>query len=46
MSQMEEKKRMGKNGYLALGIVSAIVALFLVPPCFRRCFDIFRHSAL
>jgi len=34
MSQMEEKKRMGKNGYLALGIVSAIVALFLDPPVF------------
>ncbi|RSN72537.1 MAG: hypothetical protein DSO07_08235 [Thermoproteota archaeon] len=29
-----EKKRMSKNGYLALGIVSAIVALLILPPVF------------
>jgi hypothetical protein len=29
-----EKKRMGKRGYLALGIVSAIISLFFLPPLF------------
>jgi len=29
-----EKKRMSKTGYLALGIVSAIVALLILPPVF------------
>lgn len=28
------KKEISKNGYLALGIVSAVVALFILPPVF------------
>jgi hypothetical protein len=31
---MGEKRGISKNGYLALGIVSGIVALFFLPPVF------------
>ena len=34
MIQMAKKKMISKNGYLALGIVSAVVALFILPPVF------------